>query len=305
MTFPSYFRRALAAVAVLALAVGASAGAKTWAVTITKNGYVPNSLSIATGDVVTFTNSDTVAHQVSFKQSTGFTCSPNPLVLQPAASGTCTFTGAGSYSYSDPNVHGNTFRGSITVTAPPETLTLAGKPLLVVFGAKVTLTGTVSTQATGEKVDVFAQQCGSSAATGAGSVQTTTGGAYTASVQPLINTSYTTKGKSGTSNAISVLVRPRLALTRVAPHKYSLHVSAAASFAGKYAGFQRYNGTLRRWVAVKTVALKASTSGVAPTVVSVATFRSTVKAGLRVRMVMAKLQTGTCYSAGVSNTIRS
>src|ERR1041385_5339584 len=90
MSFSPYLRRAVAAAAVLALAVGASAGAKTWAVTITKNGYVPNSLSIATGDVVTFTNSDSVAHQVSFKQSTGFTCAPTSLVLQPAASGTCT-----------------------------------------------------------------------------------------------------------------------------------------------------------------------------------------------------------------------
>jgi len=306
MSFSPYLRRAVAAAAaVLALAVGASAGAKTWAVTITKNGYVPNSLSIATGDVVTFTNSDSVAHQVSFKQSTGFTCAPTSLVLQPAASGTCTFTSAGSYSYSDPNVHGNTYRGSISVTAPPETLTLAGKPLLVTFGGQVALTGAVSTQVTGEKVDVLAQACGASNASTATSVQTTTGGAYAANVQPLINTSYTTKGKSGTSPAISVLVRPRLALARVAPHKYSLHVSAAASFAGKYAGFQRYNGTLKRWVAVKSVALKASTSGVAPTVISVSTFKSTVKAGLRVRMVMAKLQTGTCYAAGVSNAIRS
>src|SRR4051794_7282717 len=108
----------LAVVAVVVLAVG-SAAAKTVTGTITKNGYVPSSTSIAQGDTVQFTNSDTVVHQVTFKSSTGFTCTPNPLVVQPGASGTCTFQSAGNYTYSDPNSKGNTFRGTISVTAPP------------------------------------------------------------------------------------------------------------------------------------------------------------------------------------------
>jgi len=55
----------LAAATALAVVVGSvaanSAAAKTVTVTITKNGYVPNSLTIAQGDTVQFTNSDTVA----------------------------------------------------------------------------------------------------------------------------------------------------------------------------------------------------------------------------------------------------
>src|SRR3954464_2796658 len=78
----------LAGIAVLALTVG-SAAAKTVTVTITKNGYVPNSAAIAQGDTVQFTNSDTVVHQVTFKSTTGVTCTPNPLVVQPGSSGTC------------------------------------------------------------------------------------------------------------------------------------------------------------------------------------------------------------------------
>src|SRR6185437_10973640 len=105
---------------------------------------------------------------------------------------------------------------------------------------------------------------------------------------------------------ISVLVRPLMKLTRVAAHKYSLRVSAGASFAGKYAAFQRYNGTTKRWVGVKVFPLKASkTTGVAPAIVSVSAFRSTVKTGLRVRATMAQAQVGTCYAAGLSNTIRA
>ena len=72
------------------------ASAKTVTVSITKNGYVPNTVTIAVGDTVQFTNSDTVAHQVVFKPATGVTCAPNPLVLQPAQTGTCTFAAPGN-----------------------------------------------------------------------------------------------------------------------------------------------------------------------------------------------------------------
>jgi plastocyanin len=287
------------------IVVGASAGAKTVTVTITKNGYVPKSQSIVAGDTVTFTNGDTVAHQVSFKSTSGFTCTPNPLVLQPAASGSCVFQSGGSYSYSDPNTKGNTFRGSITVTAPPDSLTLAAKPLLLILGGKVAGTGTVSTAKAGESVDVLAQQCGATSAQKLATVQTTTGGAYTFSASPIANTVYTTQLRKAVSTAMTVRVRPLMRLTRVAAHRYSLKVTAGESFAGKYVSFQRYNGTKKRWVAVKAVALKASKAGVAPAVVAVASFRSTIKAGLRVRTTMAQAQVGTCYAAGLSNTIRS
>jgi len=293
-------------VAVLALiASSATAVAKTVTVTITKNGYVPNSLSIAPEDTVTFTNGDSAAHQVSFKTSTGFTCTPNALVLQPAASGSCVFHAAGSYSYSDPNVKGPTFRGSITVTAPPDSLTLSAKPLLLIFGAKVSGTGTVSTAKAGESVDLLAQQCGSTAAQKVTTVQTTTGGAYSVLVQPLMNTIYTTKLRNASSAANAVRVRPRLKLSRIAAHRYALRVDAGSSLGGRYASLQRYNGTLKRWVAVKAVLLKASSKGVAPAVASAASFRSSVKTGLRIRVTLAQAQVGTCYAAGLSNTIRS
>ena len=70
--------------AVMALVFVGAAGAKTVTVAITKNGYVPNAVTIAVGDTVQFTNSDTVVHQVTFKSTTGVTCAPNLLVIQPA-----------------------------------------------------------------------------------------------------------------------------------------------------------------------------------------------------------------------------
>ena len=286
------------------LAICGAAEAKTATVTITKNGYVPKSLTIAQGDTVQFTNGDTAAHQVSFKTTTGVTCSANPLVIQPGASGNCTFAGAGSYSYSDPNVRGKTFRGSITVTAPPESLTLAGKPVLLIFGGKVALSGSLSTQKVGESIDLLGQQCGAAAASKLATVPTTTGGTFTTSAQPMMNTSFTAKVRSTTSPAVAVYVRPRMQLAKVAAHRFSLRVYAATSFGGKSASFQRYNATLRRWVAVKAVALKPTSTGVAPTVTA-AFFRTRLNAGLRVRATLTQAQAGSCYAPGISNTIRS
>jgi plastocyanin len=294
----------LVAAGVLLLVTSASA-AKTVTVAITKNGYVPSSVTIAQGDTVQWTNQDTSAHQIVLKQTNGVTCTANPLVAQPSASVSCTFAQAGNFSYSDPNVKGNTYRGSITVTAPPESITLAAKPVLVTYGGKPTVSGTLSTQQAGQSIDVYGQPCGSSAATKLTTVATTTGGAFTYAASPLQNTVYTAKLRATTSNAVTVKVRPALRLTRPALHRFALRVSAAQSFAGKYASFQRYDGTLRRWVAVKTLTLKASTAGVAPTVLSTASWRSLIKTRLRVRVVMGAAQVGGCYAPGLSNTIYS
>ena len=301
-------RKALiTAVAVTSLVIVGAAGAKTVVVSITKNGYVPKAVTVAVGDTVQFTNSDTVAHQVLFKTTTGVTCTPNPLVLQPAGTGTCTFASPGTFTYSDPNVKGNTFRGTVTVTGqvPAETLTLSAKPRTVVYGGKVTLTGTLSNQKVGEKVDVLATACGQTAATKVTTVQTTTGGAFTAVVQPLKNTVYSVKVKNTSSQAVTVKVRPRLRLGKVASHRYSLRVFAAQSFAGKYGTFQRYNGTLRRWVKVKRVLLRANSTGIAPTVISSVSFRSTIRSRLKVRVILPQLQVGSCYLPGRSNVILS
>jgi plastocyanin len=295
----------LLAVAFVSLAAAVSVGAKTVTVTITKNGYVPSSLTLAAGDTIQFTNSDTVAHQVEFKPTTGVTCAPNPLVLQPAKSGSCTFGTAGKFTYSDPNVRGNTFRGTVNVTSPTETLTLGATPQILIYGGKTTLSGALSTQQVGQNVDLLGTACGQTAASKAATVATTTGGAFSALVQPLNTTAYTAVLRSTSSQAVSVKVRPRLRLGRVAVRRYSLRVSASQSFAGKYATFQRYNAVLRRWVNVKRVLLRADSTGVAPTVISSVTFRSSVPARRRVRAILPQLQVGSCYLAGRSNMILS
>jgi plastocyanin len=292
--------------AVALLAVTGVATAKTVTVAITANGYVPNATTIAVGDTVQFTNNDKVAHQVRFKTTTGVSCTPTPLVLQPAQSGSCTFRSAGTFSYSDPNVKGSKFHGTITVgAAGGGSLTLMVKPQIVVYGGKVTLSGALSNHRAGENAEILAQPCGQPSATKVATVTTTTGGKYSAQVQPLKNTIYTVKLQNSTSKAVSVKVRPRLRLRKVAPHRYSLRAFAAQSFAAKAASFQRYSATLRRWVVIRRVVLRANASGIAPTVISSVTFRSRVRARLRVRAVLGQTQVGSCYLAGRSNIIYS
>ena len=82
-------------------------------------------------------------------------------------------------------------------------------------------------------------------------------------------------------------------------------VSAAETFVGKVATFQRYRATLKRWVSVKRVTLTSSKAGAAPTMITSAKFRSRVRTGLRVRITLGPKQVGSCYLAGRSNTIRS
>jgi plastocyanin len=300
----------LFAVASLAAAGAAADSARSAAtasktVKITKTGYSPTSVSIVAADSVLFQNTDTVAHTVDFKPTTGIKCSTAiPLVIAAGQSASCTFSTAGNIKFSDPAHKGNAFRGTIAV-APPPSVSLTATPKSIVYGGKATLAGKLVSQQAGQSLVVMAQECGAANATKIGNVTTTTGGAYTTQVTPLKQTAYTVKLKNSSSLASTVKVRPLLHLRKVARHRYSLTVSAAQSFAGKYASFQRYNATRKTWKGVKRVLLKANTTGTAPTVLTTARFRSSLKAKLRVRVVLKQTQVGACYSAGTSNTIRS
>ncbi|MFL5960160.1 MAG: hypothetical protein ACJ75G_07865 [Gaiellaceae bacterium] len=274
-------------------------------VKITHTGYVPTSVSIVTGEAVDFVDTDTVAHTVSFKTTTGMRCSlPLPLVLQPATSATCTFSTAGKFNFFDPVSKGKDFRGTVSV-GQPLTATLTVTPKAIVYGRKVTLAGALVSQQAGQSLQVVAQECGASASTQLGTVTTGTDGAFSFSTQPAKQTAYTVTSKNLTSGAAIVKVLPRLRLGKIARHRYVLRVFAAESFAGKYGVFQRYRPAVRRWRAVKRVLLRANATGVAPTVVTSASFRASLKAGLRIRVVLGHKQVGACYLAGRSNTIRS
>jgi plastocyanin len=291
-----------AAGAIVGLARPATTASQT--ITISKTGYKPTAVSIFNGDSVLFANSDTVAHTVTFKTTTGVKCPTTPLVVQAGQSASCTFSSAGKFNFSDPAGKGKTFKGTVTVTTPLGT-SLAVTPKTLSYGLKATLAGTLTSKLSGQQLQVLALQCGAKAPTKLANITTTTGGAFTYQTQPLKQTAYSVQNKGVTSTAVTVAVKPRLRLGKVGRHKYSLHISAGDSFAGKFATFQRFKSSTKRWVKVKRVLLRANSTGVAPTVVTSAAFRSGIKHGVRVRVTLGKAQVGACYLAGRSNTIRS
>ena len=251
-----------------------------------------------------FKNTDTVAHTVNFNATTGVSCSATPPLAIPAGqSANCTFSSAGKFRFSDPASQKKAFRGTITVS-PSLVSSLKATPKTVVYGAKSTLAGKLASGAAGQSVQIREQMCSETKSTAVATVTTTAAGAFSYQAQPVKKTTYTLSNKGATAT-IGVGVAPSLHLSKVGRHRYSVKVSAAESFVGKVATFQRYRATLKRWVRVKRVTLTKSTAGTAPTVITSAKFRSRVRTRLRVRITLGSKQVGSCYLAGRSNTIRS
>jgi plastocyanin len=281
----------------LALAALPSASAADRAVTIASTGFTPRDVTIAAQDSVTWRNSDTKVHQVSFDK---VQCN---LTIQPSASASCTFRAGGKFNYRDATQAGGSFRGSVTVTGPKTSVTLSTPRPVAPFAAPVTLSGVISSQQAGEAVSVFAQECGKTAFAQLGSATTTAGGNWTFTVKPAINTVYRGRWRATDSATATLRVTPKIRLSRV-KGRFSAQVTAAQAFTGKLVFLQRYRPVVKRWATLKRVKLGAAKTPVAGTVVTSASFRSRVRRGWRVRALLTQAQAGTCYAAAPSNTLR-
>jgi plastocyanin len=287
-------------------AIGAApASAATQTVTITSSGFVPKDLTVQVGDSVTFTNSDSSVHQVEFRGGSGITCSANPLVIASGASGSCTFASAGNFAYSDPNKKGNTFKGSITVAAPSAngSVTIAASSALVVYGAKVTISGKVAPAKGGVTVDLWARPYPEPNFAKVASVATAGDGTFAFSLPPQIRTEYkaqfTDGSVRGESPATTVKVRPKVTLTvrKVVGSKVTLRTGVVSSltYASKPVLVQRRNSQ-GGWTTVRTVRLgQFSTS----------TFAAPAPKGTtRWRVYLQAAQAGGGYEASFSPTRR-
>jgi plastocyanin len=290
-------RRLFTAVAaVLALTTLGSATAADQNVTITRNGFVPQDVTVAVGDSVTWRNADTEGHQVVFDRV------PCNLSIQPGASGSCTFRAGGRFTYRDRSRQPN-LRGTVTVTGPRGSVTFTTSHRTATFAAQVTLSGFVSNQQANEAVVVQSQECGKPAFTRVGAATTAAGGRWTFVVRPTINTVYRARWRTNESAAVPVKVRPRIRLNRVGS-RFNARVTADQSFTGKTILFQRYRPAIRRWRTLRRVALGAATTPTVGTFVTSARFRSRIRRGWRLRVFLPQAQAGTCYLAAPSNTLR-
>src|SRR6266581_4792527 len=181
--------------------------------------------------------------------------------------------------------------GSSSAAKPGAAVTISLAKPTVVFGGTDVLSGTVANKQAGEPVKVLAQAYGDATFLPLATVTTTTGGAWTYTATPQIQTAYEAQWTTSTSRSVSVKVRPALTLTKVslsgAHGTFSVKAAANRSFAGKFVLVQRLAAS--GVVQMKKVVLDSTSS---------ATFTIRVQPGnSRLRAVMPTSQTEPGYSA--------
>jgi plastocyanin len=237
----------LFAVSTLALVLAAPASSATVTVSIKRTGFVPKSTNINQDDSVTWTNNDTINHQVVANNG-GF-ASP---ILGPGKSWTRKFGNGGTFRYHD-SLHPS-LTGSVVVKGAPDQVSLAASVPVVKFGGTVTLSGAVSNKKVGETVTIVQLPFGQTTKQVVATLQTTTGGAFTFTVTPQVNTTYQAQWKSLESSVI-IQVQPVIKLPFVSKTGFfHFYVTAASSFAGKNVFLQRYT-LAKTWVNIRTLTL--------------------------------------------------
>lgn len=274
------------AAAALVLALPASGSAATISVKIVSGAFQPASLSISSGDVVQWTNNTSVNRQVvaddgSFVSST----------LKPGQTYSFTFKAAGSYAYHD-GLHPSV-KGSVAVKGPPPEVTLdVGAPILT-YGKSTSLTGKISSGASGESVTITAHPEGASAQSVA-TVTTGSDGSFSTTVKPAIQTDYTATWKSTTSQMASIQVRPLVRLTHFTSTRLFAKVTSSISYQGHIVYLQRASRV--GWVTVKRLLLGPSSGRI---------FKAPHHRGYRTyRVVLVASQAGTGYMNSWSNSAR-
>ncbi len=275
-----------AAALVLAGASQPATTAVTKTVKITATAFTPASVTIATGDAVKWTNTDTKTHQVV--SNSGAFASP---IIAAGHSYTHTFKTAGTYRYHDA-LH-PALTGKVVVTGPPPAVTIGAGAPIIVYGQATHVSGQISSGAAGETVTVYSQPYGAPSATLIATLMTGTGGVWDAVVAPTLLTTYQAHWKSTTSADVMVAVHPRVRFTLRRGHG-AVRVVAARSMAGRKVYIQRFT-RFHEWVKIRRVILGST---------SARSFRLKLPRGRYVlRAYITVNQAGAGYLDGASRNI--
>jgi hypothetical protein len=173
-------------------------------------------------------------------------------------------------------------------------VTMHASVLAVVFGQHVTLSGAVSGGQTGETVTVYAQRFGETTFRSIATVLTATGGAWSYAAKPSVQTQYEASWKTAPSSQVAVGVHPFVSLRTLKGARFSTHVAAGRSFAGRTVKLQRLS-QLGQWVTVGVRKLSTGSSTI---------FHPTLRKGTsRLRVAISVNQAGAGYLGGVSRTL--
>src|SRR5262245_5121943 len=231
----------------LVLAAPASSAA-TVTVSIKSTGFTPKTVNINQDDSVTWTNNDTINHQIV--ANNGSYASP---ILGPGKAWTRKFASGGTFHYHD-SLH-PALKGTVVVKGAPPQVSLVASAPVVKYGAPVTLSGVVSNKKTGETITLVQLPFGQTTKQVVATLQTAAGGAFTYTVTPQVNTTYQAQWPGKSESSVTVQVQPVIKLPFVSKSGYfHFYVTAGTSFAGKSVFLQRYT-LAKTWVNVRTLTL--------------------------------------------------
>jgi plastocyanin len=281
------FLKFLLTVTVLLAFAAPAQAAVTKTVTIKKTGFAPAKVTVASGDSVKWTNTDTVDRQIV--ATGGQFASP---VIKPGGSWTRVFATAGTFRYRD--VFKPSQTGSVVVTGPPPSVSLAAAAPSVTYGDSLALGGKVTETKAGEQVVVYSKRYGDVSYVQLATVLTADGGMWSYTVTPDLLTTYQVQWKNLKSAEIQIAVEPKVTLKRIGAW-FVVRVDAARSFKNRWVYVQR-RSSLGQWVNVKKVIIGTSKSQ---------RFKIRVlPSGLsHLRLFMTVNQAGVGYLATESNTL--
>src|SRR5688572_27170325 len=174
----------LLVVSIVALVATAVAlAAVTRVVSIKPAGFDPATRTINTGDTIRWRNDDTVNHQVV--ADNGHFASP---VLRPGQSYTREFNISGTYRYRDALEPAE--RGTIVVKGPPPSVAIASSHGTAFYGAAIRLTGTISSGAANQLVEIWSKPFGQASPVKVADLRTVAGGGFDYPTVPRVLTEY-------------------------------------------------------------------------------------------------------------------
>jgi plastocyanin len=275
---------ALATLGLVVAGPASTASTATAAVQITKNGFVPATVTITAGDSVTWRNADTVNHQVI--ANGGQFASP---ILAPGKTYTHQFSRSGTFHYHDA-LH-TRLKGTVVVKGAPPVVSLGASAPIVKYGTPITLSGTVNNKRQGETVTIVQLPAGQTTKQVLATLQTAEGGTFSYTVTPQIGTQYQAQWR-GAESSVVIQVQPAIKLPPPARSGwFHFYVHAGQSFAGHYVYVQRFS-RLGQWISLSRLKL-GSKSG---RLMSVGYVRSLVPRGRwSIRILMTADQVGPGY----------
>jgi plastocyanin len=230
-----------------ALMLAGAGSAATVTVQVKSAGFSPSSITIDHGDGVTWHNADKVDHQVVADD--GSFASP---IIHAGQSWTKTLSTAGTFRYHDALYPRHTAR--VVVKGPPPSVSLALSVPIVVYGGQTTLSGSISTGAANQTVELIAQPWGQPSPSQLSVLKTGAGGTFAFAVTPGIYTTYAARWNNVSSASVVVQVAPHVRLLAGGNGYMKAAISSPVSLWHRHVYLQRLS-PFGQWVTLANLTL--------------------------------------------------